>query len=108
MLTAGYKGLSKIVEIKSMLLLLLLLLQRELVAYFSSEMDDGEYEEEAADVGGPKKEFCNIVTEATLVCTSPQLFEGDTSCLYIINSSCCKKCLVWSVKHGDIVSCNHG
>ena len=52
-------------------------LQRELVAYFSSEMDDGEYEEEAADVGGPKKEFCNIVTEATLVCTSPQLFEGD-------------------------------
>ena len=41
-------------------------------------MDDGEYEEEAADVGGPKKEFCSIVTEATLVCTSPQLFEGDT------------------------------
>lgn len=47
-------------------------LQRELVAYFSSEMDNGEYEEEAADVGGPKKEFCNIVTETTLVCTSPK------------------------------------
>jgi len=50
----------------------MLRLRRELVAYFSSEMDNGEYEEEAADVGGPKKEFCNIVTEATLVCTSPQ------------------------------------
>lgn len=52
-------------------------LQRKLVAYFSSEID-GEYEEEAADVGGPKKEFCNIVTKAALVCTSPQLFEGDS------------------------------
>lgn len=53
-------------------------LQRELVAYFSSEMNDVEYEEKAADVGRLEKEFCNIVTEAALVCTSPQLFEGDT------------------------------
>ena len=42
------------------------------MAYISSEMDNTEYEEEAADVGGPKKEFCNIVTKATLVCASPQ------------------------------------
>ena len=27
------------------------------MAYSSSEVDNGEYEEEAADVGGPKKEF---------------------------------------------------
>lgn len=40
------------------------------MVYFFFEMDDGEYEEEVVDVGGFKKEFCNIIIEVIFVCIS--------------------------------------
>ena len=52
-------------------------LKRDLVTYYVSDMGEDEYEDEDADVGGPKKEFFNIVAETLLYSTSPQLFEGD-------------------------------
>ena len=52
-------------------------LKRDIVAYYVSEMGQDEYEEEAADVGGPKREFFSIVAETLLYSTNPQLFEGD-------------------------------
>ena len=48
-------------------------LKRDIVAYYVSEMGQDEYEEEAADVGGPKREFFSIVAETLLYSTNPQL-----------------------------------
>ena len=53
-------------------------LSRPPVVYFvSSSGEDEEYEEEAADVGGPLKEFLTLATQTVLSSTDPQLFEGD-------------------------------
>ena len=47
------------------------------VVYFSSEDEEGELiEEEAADVGGPEKEFFFLVLNGILSSTSPHVFEG--------------------------------
>jgi len=47
------------------------------VVYFISESGDDEYEEEAADIGGPLREFLTIATETISKGTAPQLFEGN-------------------------------
>ena len=47
------------------------------VHFVSSSGEDEEYEEEAADVGGPLKEFLTLPTETVLASSDPQLFEGD-------------------------------
>lgn len=52
-------------------------LSRQPVVYFVSKTgEDEEYEEEAADVGGPMREFLSLATETVLSCSEPQLFEG--------------------------------
>ena len=52
-------------------------LDRPPVVYFVSEDEEGELiEEEAADVGGPKKEFFFLVLNGILSSTSPHIFEG--------------------------------
>lgn len=49
-------------------------LARPPVVYFTSETgEDDEYEEEAADVGGPLKEFLTLASETVLKCRSPSL-----------------------------------
>ena len=53
-------------------------LLRPSVVYFDfSSGEDEEYEEEAADVGAPLKEFLTIATQTVLSSTDPQLFEWD-------------------------------
>lgn len=52
-------------------------LSRPPVVYFVSDSGDDEYEEEAADIGGPLREFLTIATETISKGTAPQLFEGD-------------------------------
>ena len=52
-------------------------LDRSPVVYFVSESGDDEFEEDAADVGGPQREFFSIVMETLLTCTDPLLFEGS-------------------------------
>lgn len=52
-------------------------LQKPPVVYFvSKDGEDEDYEEEAADVGGPLKEFLSIAVETVLACNEPQIFEG--------------------------------
>ena len=53
-------------------------LQRPPVVYFiSKDGEDEDYEEEAADVGGPLKEFLSIAIETVLTSNEPQIFEGS-------------------------------
>ena len=40
-------------------------------------LGDDQFEEEAADIGGPLREFLTIATEPISTSTAPQLFEGD-------------------------------
>ena len=50
------------------------------VVYFVSESgndDDDLIEEDAADVGGPLREFFYIAIETLMSCTNPHMFEGD-------------------------------
>ena len=47
------------------------------VVYFVSDSGDDQFEEEAADIGGPLREFLTIATETISTSTAPQLFEGD-------------------------------
>ena len=55
-------------------------LDRPPVVYFVSEGgndDDDLIEEDAADVGGPLREFFYIAIETLMSCTNPHMFEGD-------------------------------
>lgn len=52
-------------------------LERFPVVYFVTDSGDDEIEEDAADVGGPQREFFAIVMETLLSSNDPQLFEGD-------------------------------
>ena len=52
-------------------------LSRPPVVYFVSESGEDQYEEEAADIGGPLREFLTIATETISKSTAPQVFEGD-------------------------------
>ena len=52
-------------------------LDRPPVVYFVSEDEEGQIiEEDAADVGGPKKEFFYLILQGLLSSTSPHIFEG--------------------------------
>ncbi|PFX15315.1 hypothetical protein AWC38_SpisGene20468 [Stylophora pistillata] len=52
-------------------------LQRSPVVYFVSDSGDGVIEEDAADVGGPQREFFAIVMETLLSSSDPLLFGGS-------------------------------
>ena len=47
------------------------------VVCFVSDSGDDQFEEEAADIRGPLREFLTIATETISTSTAPQLFEGD-------------------------------
>lgn len=80
--------------------------------YFISESgDDYDYEEEAADVGGPLKEFLTMATESLLISTDPQLFEEDTDHKVPLHSQqlvlngifeMTGKIMAHAIVHGDI------
>lgn len=64
-------------------------LSRPPVVYFvSSSGEDEEYEEEAADVGGPLKEFLTLATQTVLSSTDPHYLKGmmTTNCHFTHNS----------------------
>ena len=65
-------------------------LQRELVANFSSEMDDGEYEERQLMLVDSRRNFATLLPKQHLFVQAHSYSRVTltTSCLYIINSSC--------------------
>ena len=72
------------------------------VVYFVSDSGDDQFEEEAADIGGPLREFLTIATEPISTSTAPQLFEGDDDHKIPIHCQQLGEIMAHAIVHGEV------
>ena len=85
-------------------------LDRPPIVYFVSEGGNDEddlIEEDAADVGGPLREFFYIAIETLMSCTNPHMFEGimATKYQFILSNWSYEVCLRWLDKPWPMQFC---